>query len=121
MSESTGKPKDLAALRSDLVKTDTELVRLMAERASLIRSVAQYKADHGLPSFDREREGALLDVLLARATEAGLSGEVVKDVFTSLFEASRYEQRRFMQSRTEHFSIGIIGGTQGMGAFIAKV
>src|SRR5262249_23793162 len=95
--------------------------RLMAERANLIRSVAKYKAEHSLPSFDREREGALLDVLLAKAQESGLSGEVVRDVFTSLFEASRLDQRRFMQTKTEHFSIGIIGGTQGMGAFIAKV
>jgi chorismate mutase/prephenate dehydrogenase len=124
MSESKEKAKDgkdLATLRNELVSTDTELVRLMAERASLIRSVAKYKAEHGLPSFDREREGALLDVLLARAAESGLSGEVVKDVFTSLFEASRLDQRRFMQTRTEHFSIGVIGGTQGMGAFIANV
>ena len=31
----------------------------MAERMSLIREVAKYKAEKGLPSFDREREGAL--------------------------------------------------------------
>jgi chorismate mutase / prephenate dehydrogenase len=121
MSESTGPTKDLTALRAALADKDTELVRLMAERAGLIREVAKYKADKGLPSFDREREGALLDVLLEKAAEAGLPGDVVRDVFTSLFEASRLDQRRFLQTRTEHFSIGIIGGTQGMGAFIANV
>ncbi len=69
----------------------------------------------------REREGALLDVLLAKADDAGLPADVVRDVFATLFAASRLDQRRFLQARAEKFSIGIIGGTQGMGAFMAKV
>jgi chorismate mutase/prephenate dehydrogenase len=113
--------KDLSTLRAELADKDTELVRLMAERMRLIRDVAEYKAEKGLPSFDREREGALLETLLTRATEAGLSHDLVRDVFTSMFAASRLEQRRFLQTRAERFSIGIIGGTQGMGAFMARV
>ncbi len=121
MSESTEPTKDLATLRDELAAKDTELVRLLAERMGLIREVAKYKAANGLPSFDREREGALLDVLLAKAAEAGLPEDVVRDVFASLFAASRLDQRRFLQRSIERFSIGIIGGTQGMGAFMAKV
>lgn len=113
--------RDLATLRAELARKDTDLVRLLAERASLIREVAEYKAEKGLPSFDREREGALLDVLLAKADEAGLPHEVVRDVFASLFAASRLDQRRVLIKTNERFSIGVIGGTQGMGAFVAKV
>jgi chorismate mutase/prephenate dehydrogenase len=111
----------LTTLRTELAAKDTELVRLLAERMSLVREVATYKAANGLPSFDREREGALLDELLARATEAGLPEQVVRDVFASLFAASRLEQKRFLQEQTERFTIGVIGGTQGMGAFVARV
>src|SRR5687767_116211 len=107
--------KDLLALRDELATTDTELVRLLAERMRLIREVAKTKAESGLPSFDREREGAHLDVLLGRASELGLPEDVVRDVFARLFAASRLEQRRFVQARAERFSIGVIGGTQGMG------
>jgi len=121
MSESTEPTKDLTTLREELAAKDTELVRLLAERMGLIRQVAKYKAANGLPSFDREREEALLDVLLAKATEAGLPEDVVRDVFASLFAASRLDQRRFLQRSIESFSVGIIGGTQGMGAFMAKV
>lgn len=121
MSETKAPTRDLATLRNELAEKDTDLVRLLAERTSLIREVAKYKAEKGLPSFDREREGALLEVLLSKATDAGLPHEIVRDVFASLFEASRLDQRRFLQTRTERFSIGIIGGTQGMGAFLAKV
>ncbi len=113
--------RDLATLRTELAEKDTELVRLLAERASVIREVAQYKALKGLPSFDREREGALLDVLLAKANEAGLAEEVVRDVFAALFAASRLDQRRFLQTRAEKFTIGVIGGTAGMGAFVSRV
>lgn len=119
--ENTTTTKDLASLRQELAAKDTELVRLLAERMSLIRDVAKYKAEKGLPSFDREREGALLDTLLERASAAGLPHDVVRDVFASLFAASRLDQRRFLQTRAEKFSIGVIGGTQGMGAFVARV
>ncbi|MBX3208602.1 MAG: bifunctional chorismate mutase/prephenate dehydrogenase [Labilithrix sp.] len=121
MTDNTVPTKDLATLRGELAEKDTELVRLLAERMGLIREVAKYKAEKGLPSFDREREGALLDALLAKAAETGLPGEVVRDVFATLFAASRLDQRRFLQTRAEKFSVGVIGGTQGMGAFMANV
>jgi chorismate mutase/prephenate dehydrogenase len=121
MSDQQAPLRNLATLRAELSAKDTELVALIAERSRLIREVAQYKADRGLPAFDREREGALLEVLLDKAEAVGLPGDVVRDVFTSLLGASRHDQRRFMQAQTEHFKIGIIGGTQGMGAFAAKV
>ncbi len=111
----------LASVREELARTDTELVALIANRMRLIRAVAQVKAEKDLPSFDREREGAHLDDLLARAREAGVPEDLVRDVFARLFAASRLEQRRLLQARSEHFSIGILGGTQGMGAFLARV
>src|SRR5450631_2943632 len=123
MSGNKPAPKlaDLLRVREELATTDQGLVDLLAKRMRLIREVARVKADQDLPSFDREREGAHLDDLLARAKEANVPDDVVRDVFARLFAASRLEQRRFLQTRSEHFSIGIIGGTQGMGAFLARV
>jgi chorismate mutase / prephenate dehydrogenase len=114
-------PKDLAGVRAELARTDEEIVALLAERMRLIREVARVKAETGLPSFDREREGAHLDDLLAKAQAKSLPDDVVRDIFSVLFAASRLEQRRLLQKRAEHFSIGIIGATQGMGAFLAQV
>lgn len=121
MSSKFPPPPDLAAVRDELAKTDQELVGLLANRMRLIREVARVKASRDLPSFDREREGAHLDDLLEKARQAGVPEDVVRDVFARLFAASRLEQRRFLQARSEHFSIGILGGTQGMGAFLARV
>jgi chorismate mutase / prephenate dehydrogenase len=111
----------LAGVREALAEKDQELVALVAERMRLIREVARVKAERGLPSFDREREGAHLDDLLGKARDVGVPDDVVRDIFSCLFAASRLEQRRFLQARTDRFSIGIIGGTQGMGAFLARV
>ncbi len=125
---SDAKPlRDLTTLRDALAQKDTELVQVIADRMDLIREVAQYKATQGLPSFDREREGALLDTVLAKGETAGLSAELIRDIFASLFEASRLDQRRFFQKQkqanasADHFTVGVIGGTAGMGGFMAKV
>lgn len=121
MTNEATPPRDLAVLRAELGETDRELVRLLAKRMELVREVGQWKATVGAPSFDREREMLLLDSTLDKAKEAGLSEPLVRDVFASLYAASRLDQRRFLQTKAEKFSIGIIGGTQGMGAYLARV
>jgi chorismate mutase/prephenate dehydrogenase len=122
MTDQASPPlRDLDTLRKELGETDTELVRILGKRAALVREVAQWKASVGAPSFDRERESILLDSTLDKAKEAGVPEHVVRDVFASLYAASRLDQRRFMQTKAEKFTIGVIGGTAGMGAFLAKV
>ncbi|MFO0735297.1 MAG: bifunctional chorismate mutase/prephenate dehydrogenase [Labilithrix sp.] len=122
MTDQASPPlRDLGTLRKELGETDAELVRILAKRTALVREVAQWKASVGAPSFDRERESILLDSTIEKARDAGLSEAVVRDVFASLYAASRLDQRRLLQTKAEKFSIGIIGGTAGMGAFLARV
>jgi chorismate mutase/prephenate dehydrogenase len=113
--------EDLKKLRDDLSACDDRIVADLAERMRLIHRVAELKGRQGLPSFDREREGQHLDALLMRAGQLDLAGEIVRDVFATLFSASRQAQRRYRQRSAERFSIGVVGGTAGMGAFMARV
>lgn len=112
---------DLLTLREALSRCDLQILESLSERMRLIREVAALKARSGLPVFDREREGAHMGDLHARAAEAGLSAEIVRDVFGTLFAASRGAQREKMMALRERLSIGIIGGTAGMGAFLARL
>jgi chorismate mutase/prephenate dehydrogenase len=96
-------------------------VRILGKRTALVKEVAAWKASVGAPSFDRERESILLDSTLDKARDAGVSEEVVRDVFASLYAASRLDQRRVLQAKAEKFTIGIIGGTAGMGAYLSRV
>src|SRR3954469_11939920 len=112
---------DLLTLRDALSRCDMQILESLSERMRLIREAAAIKARSGLALFDREREGAHMGDLHARAAEAGLSAEIVRDVFGTLFAASRGAQREKMMAQRERFSIGIIGGTAGMGAFLARL
>jgi len=112
---------DLRSLRAELSACDEQIVTLLGERMRLIRRVADVKAAANLPSFDREREGAHMDDLHARAAMAGVPAEVLRDVYGTLFAASREAQREALHAGDERFSIGIIGGTSGMGAFLARL
>lgn len=120
-NDATPPLRDLTTLRAELGEVDKELVRILVRRTGLVREVGQWKASVGAPSFDRERESILLDSTLDKAKEAGLSEHLVRDVFASLYAASRLDQRRLLQTKAEKYTIGIIGGTQGMGAYLARV
>lgn len=123
MASPSSPPPDprLAALRDELAQKDQELIAIVQDRMRIVREVARLKSEKGLPSFDREREGAHLEALVDEARSAGLPDDIVRDVFAALFAGSRREQRRFFRERTERLSIGVIGGTQGMGRFLSSV
>jgi chorismate mutase/prephenate dehydrogenase len=114
-------PAPLLAMREALTACDLQIVQLLGERMRLIRRVAELKAGSRFPSFDREREGALLDDLLAKAAQVDVPGDIVRDVYAALLAASRAAQRRVLHATDPHYSVGIIGGTAGMGAFLAKL
>jgi chorismate mutase/prephenate dehydrogenase len=115
-------PNPLLSMRDALGACDMQIVQLLGERMRLVRRVAELKAAARLPSFDRDREGALLGDLLEKAKEAEVPEDVVRDVYAALFAASRAAQRRVLQATEPvHFSIGVIGGTAGMGAWLAKL
>lgn len=114
-------PPELASLRLQITETDQEILRLLGERMRLVTRVGEIKAKDRLPSFDREREGLHLEDLVTKGASIGVPGELVRGVFFRLLAASRLVQRRMHQAASERFSIGVIGGTSGMGAFLARV
>src|SRR5207248_2006456 len=115
-------PSPLLAMRDALTSCDVQIVQLLGERMRLVRRVAELKSQARLPSFDRDREGALLGDLLAKGAEVDVPDDVIRDVYAALFAASRAAQRRVLQAAEPvHFSVGVIGGTAGMGAWLAKL
>lgn len=123
MTPTTIPPGPLRELRDKLAAADEAIVAAIAERMRIVAEVAEVKAAHELPSFDRAREGEHLERLVALGRSHGLEADVVRDVYGQLFAASRREQRR-RAPRTETnapLRVGVIGGTQGMGAFVASV
>ncbi len=117
----TRRPPKLQQYRADLARIDDELVTLLAERARVVAQVAELKASEGVAPFDREREAEKMQELSERARLLKLPDGLVEDVFGALLASSRSSQRALLFDGEARFSIGILGGTRGMGSFLARV
>ncbi len=65
-------PAELVRFRGTIDNIDAALVHLLAERFKCTQEVGRYKAEHGLPPSDPEREARQIGRLRALAEEAGL-------------------------------------------------
>jgi chorismate mutase len=63
---------DLKRLRASIDNIDAALVHLLAERFKCTRAVGAYKATHGLPPADPERERQQIARLRSLAVDADL-------------------------------------------------
>jgi len=68
-------PRELLDLRASIDNIDAALIHLLAERFKCTRRVAEFKATHGLPPADPQREAAQIDRLRRLATDADLDPE----------------------------------------------
>jgi len=73
----------LTYYREQIDKIDKELQRLFLERMDVVKQVAEYKKEHGLPVFDPAREKEKLDAIDCPYT---------KKLVQTLFELSREYQ-----------------------------
>ncbi|MBR4211153.1 MAG: chorismate mutase, partial [Oscillibacter sp.] len=80
---------ELTEIREHIDRIDAELLRLFLERMELADKTAEYKAAHGLPILNKEREREIL----AKVTEtAGERERYAYHLFATLIELSRSRQ-----------------------------
>lgn len=85
---------DLDELRRQIDQVDTRLLELIHERVRLVLEVGAYKARHGLPIYDPERERRMLERLTALARPP-LEPDTVRRIYERLIDESRtLEQRK---------------------------
>ena len=70
----------LEELRAALDALDSELIRLLARRASVVEEIWSWKAQHQVARIDPERELELRSRLLAQAEALGLSTEAISAI-----------------------------------------
>jgi chorismate mutase/prephenate dehydratase len=54
---------DLQDYRKQIDAIDNDLLRLFKERMDIVRQIALYKKEHGLPVLNAEREREILDAI----------------------------------------------------------
>jgi chorismate mutase len=83
----------LEELREEIESIDRELVELIARRTYVADTIAEVKADQGLPTTDEQQERQVMDRAGANAEQFDVDANLVKAIFRLLIELNKVEQR----------------------------
>jgi|GEM_PF-538521 len=83
---------EVVRLRDEIERIDRDLVTLIAARVQVAHAIGAAKRAAGMPTVDTEREAAIIRRSAALARNAGVSTEVVRDIFWRLVGLARRAQ-----------------------------
>lgn len=83
----------LDELRSEIKSIDRELVELIAQRTYVAETIANVKAEKGLPTTDEDQEAQVMERAGRNAEQFDLDENLVKATFRLLIELNKVEQR----------------------------
>nr|WP_218120851.1 chorismate mutase [Halovenus aranensis] len=83
----------LDELRAEIRSIDRELVELIAQRTYVADTIADVKAQQGLPTVDEEQEQEVMDRAGENAERFDVDANLVKAIFRLLIELNKVEQR----------------------------
>jgi len=84
---------DLEELRDEIRNIDQEIVERIAQRTYVAETIADVKAERGLPTTDEEQEQAVMDRAGENAEKFDVDSNLVKAIFRLLIELNKVEQR----------------------------
>lgn len=111
----------LEQLRSEIDKTDSELVRILAQRLELTQEVGRYKYENRQPLYVPEREAQLLAARREEAREHGIDGALIEDVLRRVMRESYQSQKLqgFNRTGPDDRPVIIVGGKGKLGGLFA--
>jgi len=83
----------LDELREEIAEIDRDLVDLIARRTYVADTIAQVKAERGLPTTDEQQEQRVMDRAGEYAEAFEVESNLVKAIFRLLIELNKVEQR----------------------------
>ncbi|WP_440959701.1 bifunctional chorismate mutase/prephenate dehydratase [Oceanicaulis sp. LC35] len=94
------KPHDeRQILRQAIDATDSEILKILAERRRLVEALVALKAGDQSPVRDTERERAVIERAVAKGRELGLSDSFVETLFQAIIDDSLRRQRATLDAR----------------------
>lgn len=81
-------PMSLDDLRRSLDRIDNEVMSLLAQRASIILQVADFKKQHGGPVYDPARENAII-ARLSHLNPGPLPAATLERIYRKIIEEMR--------------------------------
>lgn len=83
-------------MRREIDEIDDGLQRLFEKRLDVSRRIGAYKASHGMPVFDAEREEKMIRSMRARAADAR-NADAVEALYRAIFKISRDLQKEVLE------------------------
>jgi chorismate mutase len=100
---STAGEKSLADWRREIDALDTELLRLLNQRAAIACEIAVIKVASGLPAYDAAREAQVLERIAAQN-----AGPLEEQSVVAIFSSVIHETRRLGTQRMQERAVGKI-------------
>lgn len=95
MNNSNSNEDSLTAARSEINEIDRKIANLFERRMNAVRSIAEYKRDHGLPIFDEIREQEVINRNSALLENHELKPYFI-DFLRETMEISKKYQRKLL-------------------------
>jgi chorismate mutase len=92
----------LQQIRSQIEKTDEQIVLLLAERQSLIHELARIKKAEGIPVIQNNHWISNFQKRMLQAQKLGLSETSLEKVFDAIHEQSIAYQEKIIQQSEEN-------------------
>ena len=105
--------KDLNEIRKEINRIDEDMRKLFSERMAAVREVAEYKAAHGLPILDAEREAEVIE-----SNAKKLSDEELRPYYVNFLQGSMAVSRSYQDMLTNGMKVAY-SGALGAFAYIA--
>jgi chorismate mutase len=83
----------LDAVRAEISKVDTRIIRLIAERQKLAEKIARIKISEGMAIHDQDRTEKVLESAFEQAVESRIDPVAVQNIFKMLIAMSEDRQR----------------------------
>lgn len=93
MSDPEPEEMTLEELRREIRGIDREIVELIARRTYVADTIAEVKAEQGLPTTDEQQEQQVMDRAGENAEQFDVDANLVKAIFRLLIELNKVEQR----------------------------
>jgi chorismate mutase len=93
MSDPEPEEMTLEELRREIRGIDREIVELIARRTYVADTIAEVKAEQGLPTTDEQQEQQVMDRAGENAQRFDVDANLVKAIFRLLIELNKVEQR----------------------------
>ncbi|WP_396275446.1 chorismate mutase [Halodesulfurarchaeum sp. HSR-GB] len=92
-AETPTEEMSLDDLREEIRMIDHDIVELIARRTYVADTIADVKAEKGLPTTDESQEQAVMDRAGENAEKYDVESNLVKAIFRLLIELNKVEQR----------------------------